>query len=54
MSSKIGQMRNSINHFGYDKGGFKSDTLTNNLKRYYKEFLEIVDKYKDVDFSRKD
>ena len=45
---EIGNRRNSMNHFGYSNlGKFSSEKLESDLKLYYKEFQEVMEKMKN-------
>ena len=44
LANNVKQKRNDINHFGFSKEVAAYSTLETDIKKYYDEFLEIIDK----------
>lgn len=44
ISKKVSEIRNNINHFGFQKNDMEYSTLNKNLELYFKEFKKIIAK----------
>ena len=51
LSDKISKIRNDMDHFGYTEESRTYDEIQKKLKEHIDKFEEIIEKYKDVDFS---